>query len=357
MRRRTLVTGAGGYLGERIARALLETRDASLVLWARPRQVAAVAQRFRRFGDRVVVCAGDLDDAAPFAAVDRRAVGAIVHAAAITRFDVDAVRAERSNVDGTQKLLAFAASCPSIETFAHLSSVYATGLADGVVREARAVDPPGFANEYERSKWRAEERVLAGAVPFRRQIFRVATVLCDDEGGAVTQHNVVWRMLKLLHTGLLPIVPGRPETPSYLVTGAFVADAIAALLGTGDDGGVFQVSPSFAEAPTLRELIDWSHAALAADDGFRRRRVLKPLFADAATFDYLARTATTFSSDIGPVISLVRPFARQLFVVKQVDNARLRAAWPAGRLSPLAGLVARTCEWLVRGDRLTSEVA
>jgi hypothetical protein len=75
---------------------------------------------------------------------------------------------------------------------------------------------------------------------------------------------------------------------------------------------------------------------------------LKPLFADAPTFDYLARTATTFSADIGPIISLVQPFAKQLFVHKDVHNERLVAAWPAYRLAPMRELVDKTCGWLVR---------
>jgi thioester reductase-like protein len=361
MKRATLITGAGGYLGQRIADKLLAETDQSLVLWARAGAVAGVAERFRRHGERVVVRGGDLGDAAPFATVDAQGIATILHAAAVTRFDVTADIAAAVNVAGTQKLLAFAERCPALETFAYVSSLYSAGLASGDVLEEARPEPPAFANEYERSKWQAEALVLAGARPFRRQILRVATVLCDDTSGAVTQHNVVHRLLKLLYSGLLPIVPGNPGTPVYLVTGELVAAATLALLGRGADGAIFHLAPAAASACTLQELLDWSHAAFCRTDSFLRRRVLKPLFADAPTFDYLAATASMFSADIGPVISVVRPFAKQLFVKKQVHNDRLVAAWPAYRaaatreLPELLDLINKTCDWLVSSAWATRE--
>jgi len=342
----TLITGAGGYLGRRIAEHMLATTDRTLVLWVRAKAIAAVAEQLRHHGDRVVVCGGDLADDEPFKDVEARHVETIIHGAAVTRFDVAADLAEAVNVAGTRKLLAFAGRCGALETFSYLSSIYSAGLASGEILEAPRPEPPAFANEYERSKWRAEQLVL-GDWPFRRQVLRVATVLCDDDSGAVTQHNVVHRLLKLLHGGLLPIVPGYPGTPVYLVTGELVARATVALVGCGEDGAVFHVAPAASTSCTLQELLDWSHAAFCRDDAFLRRRVLKPLFADAPTFDYLAATADMFSADIGPVISVVRPFARQLFAQKQVHNDRLVSAWPAYRAAATRELVDNTCAWLM----------
>lgn len=351
----TLITGAAGYLGDRIARKMLAETDHTLVLWTRANAAARVAERFRDHRERVIVRAGELTDEQPFAQVDARSIGTIIHAAAVTRFDVDADNAQATNVAGTAKLLAFAERCPSLGTFVYLSSIYSTGLDSGRMDEVAGRDPCGFANEYERSKWHAERLVLAGTPRFRRQILRVASVLCDDDSGAVTQHNVVHQLLRLLYGGLLPIVPGHPTTPCYLVTGELVAAACVALVDHGDDGAVFHVSPARDASCTMQELLDWSHEALCRDDRFRRRRVLKPLFADEATFDYLARTATTFSSDVGPVILVVRPFAKQLFVHKDVHNDRLVAAWPQYRLPAMRELVDRTCEWLARRTWNTGE--
>jgi thioester reductase-like protein len=355
MKKATLITGAGGYLGQRIAEQLLAATDQSLVLWVRAGAVAAVAERFRRHGERVVVRGGDLAQATPFAQVEAQPIATIIHAAAVTRFDVAAETAEQVNVAGTQKLLTFAERCPNLETFAYVSSIYSAGLAAGEIYETPRPEPPAFANEYERSKWQAEALVLAGARPFRRQILRVATVLCDDASGAVTQHNVVHRLLKLLYSGLLPIVPGNPATPVYLVTGELVAAATVALVGHGPDGAIFHLAPAAASACTLQELLDCSHAAFCRTDSFLRRRVLKPLFADAPTFDYLAATASLFSADIGPVISVVRPFAKQLFVKKQVHNDRLVAAWPAYRAAATHALIDKTCDWLASSAWATRE--
>jgi nucleoside-diphosphate-sugar epimerase len=310
---RVLLTGASGYLGGRIAREL---------------------------GGDPIHWRGDLRDPDPFAAVDPREVGGIIHAAAVTRFDAPRELAHAVNVAGTQRVIDFARRCPNLARFTYLSSLYASGFTAGPLREA-PVTATGFANEYERSKHNAEKLLTDSGL--RPQLVRVATVLADDATGAVVQHNVIHRMLRLFHDGLLPIVPGSPETPIYLVTGDLVAREVVRLHREAPAGGVHHLSPTRAAAPTLVELVDRAHAAFSLTPAFRARRVLKPLFTDEPTFAYLADSASHFTtSELGVVIAVVRPFARQLYVTKDVEVAG-PLDWP-----DTGALIDATCAWLAR---------
>ncbi len=323
-----LITGAGGYVG------------------------SLVAERYREMGEEVVThgrATGDLTDDDPFAGVDASPITHIVHSGALTRFDVGRDEALAVNVEGTRKLVAFARTCPELDALTVLSTVYATGLREGVIEERLYDDEPGFANDYEWSKWAAEQLVAdaTGDLPWR--ILRVATVFAEDDSGRVTQHNAFHETLKLWFHGLLPLVPGDGATPLYLVTGDFVSSAIVALTADAGATGVYHLAHAADRCLTLKEALDVVTAAFDTVDSFRRRRVLPPLLGDRETFDLLASGVEAFGGGIvRQSLQSVVPFARQLFVAKEVDNRRLRDALGDRYTSPNpADLVRRTCDALV----------
>ncbi len=327
-----LITGAGGYVGRLVAR------------------------RYEEAGEEVVRhgrAAGDLAGPDPFASVDERQrarITAIVHSAAITRFDVGRDTAGAVNVDGTAKVLDLARRCPRLESLGILSTVYSTGLKAGAIAEQLYGDEDGFANDYEWSKWRAEQVVgNSGADDLPWRILRVATVIADDASGAVTQHNAFHETLKLWFHGLLPLVPGDAATPLYLVTGDFVADAVLAVMGAADAGGVYHVAHGAADSLTLGQAVDVVSGAFEEVDAFRRRRVLRPLLGDEESFELLASGVSAFGGGlVRQALQSVVPFARQLFVAKLLDNQRLRQVLGAGYSPPDgAELVRRTCRCLV----------
>ena len=325
-----LVTGAGGYLGRLVAR------------------------RYRDQGVDVVGhgrAMGDLAGADPFAAVtaeQRESITHIVHSGAITRFDVDRDTARAVNIEGTEKVLAFARSCPRLAGFGLVSTVYSTGLRAGPIDERVYDDGAGFANAYEWSKWEAEQLVAAADdLPWR--ILRVATVIADDDSGQVTQHNAFHETLKLWFHGLLPLVPGDAATTLYLVTGDFVTSAIVDLMGLDTAAGVYHVAFGAESSLNLAQALDVVSDAFEGVDSFRRRRVLRPLLGDRETFDLLASGVDAFGGGlVRQSLGSVVPFARQLFVAKQVDNTRLRQALGESYRAPdPADLVRRTCQSLV----------
>jgi nucleoside-diphosphate-sugar epimerase len=365
-----LITGADGYLGRRIARRL---RDAGmpLLLWVRATSGAELERKRaaldaelsepRRDGmdtdsagtgpcgaasAAIRFASGDLAATEPFDGIDPDSVRLIVHTAAVTRFNVDEETARRVNVDGTAKLLRFAARCRRLERFEYLSTIYASGLREGPVRE-EPLPISRFANHYESSKWAAEQLVQESSLPWR--ILRVATVIADREDGTVTQYNAVHNTLQLLYYGLISTLPGLPETPLYFVTGDFAADAAAALLAHPSKETFFHLAHRREQSLTLEALVAIVFEVFEADAGFRKRRVPRPLYVDETAFEMLHQAVSTFTGGVvGQAMSSVAPFARELFVHKDVENGHMIEALGRDPAPDPAALVRRACASLVR---------
>jgi len=151
----TLVTGATGFIGSAVARAL-EQRGIVLRLLVRPG-----SDRRNLAGLHADLAEGDLLDHASLA----RAVEGcryLVHVAADYRLWVpDPEAMTRANVDGTRALL-LAARDAGVERIVYCSSVAALGLVgDGTPgTEATPLDPATVVGTYKRSKWTAQAAVL-----------------------------------------------------------------------------------------------------------------------------------------------------------------------------------------------------
>jgi dihydroflavonol-4-reductase len=151
----TLVTGATGFVGSAVARALA-ARGHTLRLLAR-----ATSDRRNLVGIDAEVAIGDLTDPD---SLDRAAAGCqyVVHVAADYRFwvpDPDAML--RANVDGALAMVRAAARAGA-ERIVHCSSVAALGqVGDGsFATEATPTNEADFVGVYKRSKYLAETAVL-----------------------------------------------------------------------------------------------------------------------------------------------------------------------------------------------------
>jgi nucleoside-diphosphate-sugar epimerase len=344
---RVLVTGADGSVGRHLVQHLLASSEEPLLLWTRARDTHEALARMRGVvraahlvSGRVRLVAGDLRDRAPFRAVDPREVGAVIHLAAVTSFAVSAEEADAVNRDGTAKVLGLAARCPSLRSFCLAGTVYASGLRAGPVAEEPLDDSAGFANHYERSKWEAEQLVLRAGLGVPTAVVRLATVLADDASGRFSDRTAVHNTLDLLRRGLLPLMPGDPDVPVYVVTGELAARSLAEALAQRAQG-VLHAAHRPEHSLTLREALD---IALQTFDSRR------PPFADLTSFGLLARGVDSFGGGVlGQALGSLLPFARQLYVGKQVDNTRLRGLLPDYRPDDAAALFRATCEALAAG--------
>jgi thioester reductase-like protein len=348
-----LITGADGYLGARLAKKFLASTDDRVLLWIRAGDEQEFQVRRERLNrrlngitDRVSYHWGDLRSEAPFQPIEPEKISRIIHSAAVTRFNVDETTAQSVNVKGTEKMLRFANRCRSLESFGLLSTVYATGLRAGSIKEAVIEGKDGFANHYERSKWKSETSLLRDFDHLPWRILRVATVIADSEDGCVSQYNAFHNTLKLFYYGLLSLIPGKPETPVYFVTGDFVTDAVFRLMNTAPSQTIYHLAHTAKESLTLGELIDLAFEIFGQESDFRSRRILKPLYADAESFDLLAGAIS--SSIINQAVSSVAPFGRQLFIRKEIDNQNLVSALESYNAPDARQLIKNTCQYLLR---------
>ena len=150
---KTLVTGATGFVGSHVTRALVERGD-------------DVRIAVRRDSSREALAGLDVDESvAPLgdrAALRRalRGVDRVFHVAGTTNLRAPADELMRTNVDGTRVVMEEALRA-GVERVVHTSSVGAIGPAppDGAVDE-RAAFPPGVGVPYAESKHAAELEVL-----------------------------------------------------------------------------------------------------------------------------------------------------------------------------------------------------
>jgi nucleoside-diphosphate-sugar epimerase len=350
--RAVLVTGAEGALGRALVAAL--SAEGPVIAWSRVSDRAGLAAARARIlarlpgaGRHVRVAGGDLarDDA--FAGVAPAAVGAIVHAAAVTRFDVPRPLAAAVNVHGTRRLLALARRCVALDRVVHCSSVYAAGLATGPVAEAPLPRPPGFTNHYEWSKWASERVIEATADDLPVHRLRVGVVVAERPGGPVGRHTAVHEALRLYHRGWLSLVPGLPETRLWLATTDLVVQAVRRALRGVLPGPITHVTYGGDGAPRLADAIAAAFAAFEEDPAYARRALPRPLFCSHRAFESVCQGVDGFGgARLRRAAACVAPFARQLYAGKRVV---VGAGAPG---SPLDGprLLADVCRRLVATD-------
>jgi dihydroflavonol-4-reductase len=149
----SLVTGATGFVGAAVARALLTERHKVRVL-ARPQ-----SNRRNLAGLEVEIAEGSLEDAA---SLNRAVAGCryLFHVAADYRLWVpDPAAMFRANVDGTRVLM-LAALAAGVERVVYTSSVATLGLiAGGIADEATPSGLGDMIGPYKQSKFAAEAAV------------------------------------------------------------------------------------------------------------------------------------------------------------------------------------------------------
>jgi thioester reductase-like protein len=354
--KQVLITGADGYLGRRLARKYLESTSDRILLWVRATdenefraKKENLARQMDDREDRVSYHFGDLVNEDPFESLDPREINRVIHSAAVTRFNVDPDTARKVNIEGAEKILRFANRCPSLEAFGLLSTVYASGLRSGAIEEISLDGNAGFANHYESSKWSSETSLLSEYDHLPWRVLRVATVIADSDDGQVSQYNAFHNTLKLFYYGLLSLVPGKPDTPVYFVTGDFATSAIFDLMNSSRSKTIYHVAHTEEESLSLGKLIDLAFETFDRDGDFQARRVLKPLYSDAESFDLLVDGISAFGGGIvNQAVSSVAPFGKQLFVRKQIQNRNLVAALDNYHAPDAQELIRNTCDYLVR---------
>jgi nucleoside-diphosphate-sugar epimerase len=357
MNKNILITGATGYIGQRVAERILNDKlSSSVTLWIHAKtqtQLDSKSEKiksiFSGYESRVTICGGALEDENPFSTVDWNSITGVIHSAALTNFNVKEEDANAVNRDGSLKLLAAARQAKNLEKFTYISTVYASGLKAGEVPETYLTNEFGFSNHYERSKWEVEEKIRTEFNDLPWEISRVATIVCDNVEGTVIQHNAVHNTLKLMYYGLISLVPGFPETPVYLVTGEETAEAIHHLHVNAPVRQFFNISHDEASSMKLGALIDEAYNTFMEDQAFKNRRILKPLFTDQKAFDALVEGVQGFGGQVlAQAVTSIAPFGKQLFIRKEMLNSNMRQNFTGFTDFNAEEVIKHTCIYLMK---------
>ncbi|MFT4126326.1 MAG: SDR family oxidoreductase [Gordonia sp. (in: high G+C Gram-positive bacteria)] len=246
-----LLTGASGLVGAEVA-ARLE---------AAGRPVVALTHRAAHLvgndGRDVAVTASLAGDVRlpGFGVARIPDVGVIVHCAATTAFDAPAADYDELNVAGTAHAIEVARRLDV--PLVHVSTAYVCGMRGGTVAETDLDVGQEFGNRYERSKFRAEQRVTAARRDGLRAVtVRPGIVAGESVDGGIRDHKNLYTVVKLMVEGKLRTLPGRYDATISLAPVDYVADVVtAATCQAADlDGQCFHAVG--AHALTLRELSD-----------------------------------------------------------------------------------------------------
>jgi thioester reductase-like protein len=258
-----LLTGATGFVGMAVlARLLAAGHEVHCLI--RAGDDAEADSRLRAVLDRVeaptsgraIAIAGDLT--APRLGLGDRhdeiasRVSTVIHSAASVAFDLPIEEARAINVEGTRRVLDFAAAVPGLRRVAYVSTAYVAGNRRGTVYEDDR-ETGTFRNSYERSKHEAEALVRSSTLPWT--IARPSIVVGESTTGWTASFNVLYGPLRAFDAGAYPVLPARRRSPVDVVPVDYVADAVAALAQHPEaEGGTFHLTAG-ANTSTVGEIM------------------------------------------------------------------------------------------------------
>ncbi|MDE2145927.1 MAG: SDR family oxidoreductase [Burkholderiales bacterium] len=219
---RYFVTGATGFIGRRLVKALLARRGAVVHFLVRPGSEAKLEALYAYWGAsraRAVPVAGDLTAQRLGIAPEtlkalKGQVDAIYHLAAVYDLGADAASQVEVNVEGTRHLVEFAKAVDAGHLH-HVSSIAAAGLYEGVFREDMFDEAEGLEHPYFMTKHESEKIVRTECkVPWT--VYRPALVVGDSRTGEMDKVDGPYYFFKLIQR-MRQILP--PWLPSVGIEG------------------------------------------------------------------------------------------------------------------------------------------
>ena len=294
------VTGATGFIGKRLVKALLARRGAVVYFLLRPGSEDKLADLMAYWGTtkaRAIAVGGDLK--ARKMGVSAEAIKSlkgqidhVYHLAAVYDLSADAESQVQVNVDGTRNLVEFARAIDAGHVH-HVSSIAAAGLYEGVFREDMFDEAEGLEHPYFMTKHESE-KIVRTECKQPWTVYRPALVVGDSKTGEMDKIDGPYYFFKLIQR-MRQILP--PWMPSVGIEGGrinivpvdFVVRCLDHLSHSKDDlrgkcfhlvdpqgyrvGDVLDIFSKAAHAPKMNLFVN---AALL---GFIPRSVKKGLMA------------------------------------------------------------------------------
>jgi NAD(P)-dependent dehydrogenase (short-subunit alcohol dehydrogenase family) len=201
---RYFVTGATGFIGRRLVKALLARRGSTVYFLVRPGSEGKVADLLQAWGTtkaRAIAISGDLTTKKLGVSADdikamKGQIDAVYHLAAVYDLSADEGSQVAVNVEGTRNLVEFAKAIDAGHVH-HVSSIAAAGLYEGVFREdmfdeAEGLDHPYFMTKHE------SERIVRKECKVPWTVYRPAAVVGDSQTGEMDKIDGPYYFFKLI---------------------------------------------------------------------------------------------------------------------------------------------------------------
>ena len=211
------VTGATGFIGKRLVKALLARRGATVYFLLRPGSEAKLPDLLAYWGaakGRAIPVMGDLTGKKLGVAADqvkalKGNIDQMYHLAAVYDLAADEQTQVAVNIEGTRNAVEFAKAIEA-KRFNHVSSIAAAGLYEGVFREdmfdeAENLDHPYFATKHE------SEKIVRKECKVPWSVYRPAMVVGDSTSGEMDKIDGPYYFFKLIQRMrqiLPPWMPG-----------------------------------------------------------------------------------------------------------------------------------------------------
>ena len=267
---RIFLTGATGFLGGELAVALSKLNSVEKIYClirakCDEEALARLKDIFALHGDyydqdKVCAIRGDLrDDNLParLACTEILAcVNLVIHSAANTSFLRQKYPAiAETNINGTQRILSWAANLKSLQTFAYVGTATIVGADEDVIgRTIREDESPNPSAKhlvgYTRSKMFAEIAVKAAIPPDKLVVFRPSILLGDSRCLVPRSFDIAWIIVAIRQ---LRMFFGNLDTACDIISVDYAARAIVSLLMNRRRHATYHVSAG-AAATTCREV-------------------------------------------------------------------------------------------------------
>jgi nucleoside-diphosphate-sugar epimerase len=346
-----LLTGATGALGPSLAAELLASDPtAHLHVLIRPSASTSIGDRFRdwrrcvtqvlaengqspsHLEQRTTPVAGDVatEGLGLSSACDselRQGVTTIIHAAADTQFLGCPASQYNINVNGTRRMLDFARGVQKLDRFIHVSTVCTSGMRTGSIDETFCEKPTGFVNNYEKTKWEAEQLALQSELPLG--VARVSIVIGSHTSGAVYRPGALHQLMKWFSRGYVPAIPGTDQTRVDLVSTEVVARFLAQTLKTPWDRGTIWNVAAGTSAATLHELSAIGWAEMRPGETMHNREIpTQPFIVDQARFDALRMSKTSHRDRVlRQSMDSINSFLPMLLYPRVYETSAAEALW------------------------------
>lgn len=329
-----LLTGATGALGVPLLARLLQGNQFARIYALTRTDPTGLHEALRRETpgldlDRLATVIGQLGSTTGEAALAQlpAEIDCVLHAAACTRFRAPATQLTAANVEGTRQVLTWAASLTRAPRMIHFSTTCVAGQRTGTIAEAPLPDECGFVNDYERTKWQAEQ--LVAASPLRPETIRLATVVGSARDGYLHRPGAFHTTLRWLHAGLLPMIPGNETTRLDLLSTEIVTEFVPRLLACQPCAGGFYHLSNGTHGIPLGELLEFAAGKFSARNAaWKSGQILPPVLAPRPAFeDFRATIAKSRDFLFNQVLESVDSFLPELFYPKIYSTEQADAVW------------------------------